>query len=33
VSSWGFLGAVPQASVAVDGKTLVDKGQLKSPDA
>jgi aminopeptidase len=33
VSSWGFLGPVPQASVAVDGKTLVDKGQLKSPDA
>ena len=33
VSSWGFLGSVPAATVTVDGTTLVDKGQLRTPGA
>ena len=33
VSSWNFIGFVPAATVTVDGKILVDKGQLKTPAA
>jgi leucyl aminopeptidase (aminopeptidase T) len=32
-SSWGLIGFIPAATVTVDGKTLVDKGQLKEPGA
>jgi leucyl aminopeptidase (aminopeptidase T) len=33
VSSWNFIGFVPAATVTVDGKILVDKGQLRAPAA
>ncbi len=33
VSSWNFIGFVPAATVTVDGKVLVDKGELKTPAA
>jgi aminopeptidase len=33
VSSWNFIGFVPAATVTVDGKTVVDKGQLMAPAA
>ena len=33
VSSWNFIGFVPAATVTVDGKVLVDKGELRAPAA
>lgn len=33
VSSWNFIGFVPAATVTVDGKVLVDKGELRTPAA
>lgn len=33
VSSWNFIGFVPAATVTVDGKILVDKGELRTPAA
>ncbi len=33
VSAWSTLGFVPQATVTVDGTTIVEKGQLRAPGA
>jgi len=33
VSAWGSLGFIPQATVTVDGTTIVEKGQLRVPGA
>jgi aminopeptidase len=33
VSAWGTQGYIPQATVTVDGTTIVEKGQLRAPGA